>query len=112
MKSVWRFSTPSDEEKRLGKHPTQKPLALIARSLRATTDPNDLVFDPFSGSGSTGVAALKLGRHFVGCEQDKAYATLAARRLNEAAPGEIEADATTTTASGLRSRQQALFAKA
>lgn len=77
MKSVWRFSTPSDEEKRLGKHPTQKPLALIARSLRATTDPNDLVFDPFSGSGST-----------------------------------IEADATTTTASGLRSRQQALFAKA
>ena len=112
MKSVWRFSTPSDEEKRLGKHPTQKPLALIARCLRATTDPGDLVFDPFSGSGSTGVAALKLGRHFVGCEQNKTYATLAARRLNEAAPCEIEADATTTSASGLRSRQPALFAKA
>ena len=62
MKSVWRFSTPSDEEKRLGKHPTQKPLALITRCLRATTDPGDLVFDPFSGSGSTGVAALKLAR--------------------------------------------------
>ena len=107
MKSVWRFSTPSDEEKRLGKHPTQKPLALIARCLRATTDPRDLVFDPFSGSGSTGVAALKLGRHFVGCEQDKTYSTLAARRLNEAAPGEIEADAT-TTASGLRSREPRL----
>ena len=112
MKSVWRFSTPSDEEKRLGKHPTQKPLALIARCLRATTDSGDLIFDPFSGSGSSGVAALKLGRHFVGCEQDKTYAALAARRLNEAAPGEIEADATTTSASDLRSRQQALFAKA
>jgi DNA modification methylase len=54
---------------------------------------------------------MKLGRHFVGCEQDKTYAALAARRLNEAAPGEI-ADAAATSASGLRSRQQALFAKA
>ena len=111
MKSVWRFSTPSDEEKRFGKHPTQKPIALIARCLRATTDPGDLVFDPFSGSGSTGVAALKLGRHFVGCEQDKSYAAVAVFRLNEAAPGEVS-DTTATSISGLRSRQQALFAKA
>lgn len=111
MKSVWHFSTPSEEEKRLGKHPTQKPLALIARCLRATTDPGDLVFDPFSGSGSTGVAALKLGRHFVGCEQDKAYAALAACRMNETVPGEIEADAATTSVPGVRGRQQALFAK-
>ena len=111
MKSVWRFSTPSGEEKRFGKHPTQKPIALIARCLRATTDPGDLVFDPFSGSGSTGVAALKLGRHFVGCEQDKNYAAVAVCRLNEAAPGEVS-DTTATSISGLRSRQQALFAKA
>ena len=111
MKSVWRFSTPGDEEKRLGKHPTQKPIALIARCFRATTDRGDLVFDPFSGSGSTGVAAMKLGRHFVGCEQDKTYAALAARRLNEAAPGEV-VDTTGASASGLHSRQQALFAKA
>ena len=111
MKSVWRFSTPSGEEKRFGKHPTQKPIALIARCLRATTDPGDLVFDPFSGSGSTGVAALKLGRHFVGCEQDKNYAAVAVCRLNEAAPGEVS-DTTATSISGLRSRQQALSAKA
>ena len=111
MKSVWRFSTPSGEEKRFGKHPTQKPIALIARCLRATTDPGDLVFDPFSGSGSTGVAALKLGRHFVGCEQDKNYAAVAVCRLNEAAPGEVS-DTTATSISGLRSRQQALVAKA
>jgi site-specific DNA-methyltransferase (adenine-specific) len=82
MKSVWRFSTPSNEEKEHGKHPTQKPVALIARCLRATTDPGDVVLDPFTGSGSTGVAALKLGRHFTGCEQNKTYALLAARRLN------------------------------
>lgn len=112
MKSVWRFSTPSDEEKRLGKHPTQKPLALIARCLRATTDAGDVVLDPFAGSGSTGVAALKLGRHFIGCEQDEAHARLAAQRLNEATPGEIVTDATTASASDPRRRQQALFAKA
>ena len=112
MKNVWRFSTPSDEEKRFGKHPTQKPLPLIARCLRATTDEGDLVLDPFAGSGSTGVGALKLRRHFLGCEQDKKYGALAARRLNDASPGEIDGDATSESASNSRDRQQALFAKA
>ena len=100
MKSVWRFSTPGDEEKRFGRHPTQKPVALVARCLRATTDPGDLVFDPFAGSGSTGVAALGLRRHFVGCERDKTYAALAARRLNESVPGELDADGTAASTSG------------
>jgi site-specific DNA-methyltransferase (adenine-specific) len=86
MKSLWRFSPPAHDEKRFGKHPTQKPVALIARCLRATTAPRDLVFDPFAGSGSTGVAALKLGRHFVGCELDGEYAQLAAQRLSETVP--------------------------
>ncbi|MEQ1897317.1 MAG: site-specific DNA-methyltransferase [Vicinamibacterales bacterium] len=92
MKNVWRFHTPSMEEKQHGKHPTQKPTALIARCLRATTDPGDLVFDPFAGSGSTGVAALTLGRHFVGCEQDKVYAQLAAKRLADVAGSERDTD--------------------
>ena len=102
MKNVWRFSTPSAEEKQHGKHPTQKPIALIARCLRATTDPGDLVFDPFTGSGSTGVAALKLGRHFLGCEQDKAYAQIAATRLTAAAEGDLD---TNTTVSPVPSAQ-------
>ena len=89
MKNVWRFAPPADDEKRLGKHPTQKPVALIARCLRATTDPGDLVLDPFAGSGSTGAAALKMGRHFIGYEQDKTYALLAARRLNATIPDEF-----------------------
>jgi site-specific DNA-methyltransferase (adenine-specific) len=108
MKNVWRFSTPTTDEKQHGKHPTQKPTALIARCLRATTDPGDIVFDPFTGSGSTGVAALKLGRHFVGCEQDKAYAQLAATRLTDAAGGELDIDTGVTSPSRAQ-RQNGLF---
>jgi len=69
------------------------------------------VFDPFTGSGSTGVAALMLGRHFVGCEQDKTYAKLAAKRLTAAVGGVVEIDASASIAT-LSSRQPGLFAKA
>jgi site-specific DNA-methyltransferase (adenine-specific) len=111
MKNVWRFSPPADEEKRLGKHPTQKPVSLISRCLRATTDPGDLVFDPFAGSGSTGVAAIKLERHFIGCERDGLYANLAAQRLRETNLDRSENESVKTLSSGLRVRQQTLFAK-
>lgn len=83
MKNVWQFKAPGAAEKLHGKHPTQKPLALIERCLRASTNPGDRVFDPFSGSASTGVAALGLGRHFTGCEIDTDYARLARKRLAE-----------------------------
>jgi site-specific DNA-methyltransferase (adenine-specific) len=106
MKNVWRFSTPPNDEKTFGKHPTQKPVALVARCLRATTDPGDVVFDPFSGSATTGVAALKLGRHFVGCEQDSRYALLAAQRLSQVADSSIEVGA---EASAPSKRQVGLF---
>lgn len=88
MKNVWRFAAPRAEEKRHGRHPTQKPLALIERCLAASTDPGQRVLDPFAGSGSTGVAALRLGRRFVGCEVDPGYARLASARLQAAARGE------------------------
>ncbi len=68
LHSLWTISPPSRKEKEHGKHPTQKPLALIRRCLMASTKPGDLVFDPFSGSGSTGVVALELGRRFWGAE--------------------------------------------
>lgn len=89
MKNVWRIAPPAKGEKRLGKHPTQKPLALIARCLRATTNKGDWVMDPFAGSGSTGVAALTLGRRFVGFEQNEEYALIAARRLNDMARSDV-----------------------
>ena len=84
MKNVWRFTAPGADEKQHGKHPTQKPLALIERCLRASTNPGARVFDPFAGSASTGVAALGLGRHFTGVELERKYATLGAARLQEA----------------------------
>ncbi len=85
MKNVWRFAAPGADEKRHGRHPTQKPLALIERCLAASTEPGHTVLDPFAGSGSTGVAALRLGRSFIGCEIDPAYARIAHARLQELA---------------------------
>ena len=81
MKNVWRMPAPTKDEKRYGKHPTQKPIALVARCLRASTNEDDLVFDPFSGSATTGVASLMLKRQFIGCEMDKKFITIANRRL-------------------------------
>lgn len=84
MKNVWRMGAPTKAEKVHGKHPTQKPLALVSQCLEASTNPGDLVLDPFAGSGTTGVAAIGLGRHFVGCEADPHHAALAVRRLQGA----------------------------
>ena len=88
MKNVWRFATPSSEEKRYGKHPTQKPEALVRRCLVASTTSESLVFDPFAGSGTTGVAALRLGRRFCGAEIEADFASVAARRLQDAVDAE------------------------
>jgi site-specific DNA-methyltransferase (adenine-specific) len=81
MKNVWRFTAPGNDEKKHGKHPTQKPVALVEQCLNASTSPGDRVFDPFAGSGTTGVASLNLGRRFVGCELDTGFARLASKRL-------------------------------
>jgi site-specific DNA-methyltransferase (adenine-specific) len=62
-------------------HPTQKPEKLLAKLILASSDPGDLVFDPFLGSGTTAVVAKKLGRHFAGVEIDEEYACLTQKRL-------------------------------
>lgn len=85
MQNVWTFSPPGAAEKRHGKHPTQKPVALITRCLRASTMPGQVVFDPFTGTGATGVAALQLGRRFIGCDTDAYYLRIAALRIAEVA---------------------------
>jgi len=87
-------------------------VALIARCLRATTDPGDLVLDPFAGSATTGVAALELGRHFVGYEQDENHALLAARRLSAITPEELVVPKSQAAWSVGRARQPTLFGKA
>jgi len=83
MKSVWEFRPPGRAEKAHGKHPTQKPAALLERIILAGTKPSDLVLDPFMGSGTTGVACVRNGRRFVGIETEPAYMSLAIRRLEE-----------------------------
>ncbi len=78
---VWTLTGPKAEEKAHGRHPTQKPLALLERVLRASTSPGALVLDPFCGSGTTGVAAQKLGRRFLGMDASAEYLGLARARL-------------------------------
>jgi site-specific DNA-methyltransferase (adenine-specific) len=65
-------------------HPTQKPEKLIAKLVLASSQPNDLVFDPFLGSGTTAVVARKLQRHFCGIELNREYCLWAAKRLLQA----------------------------
>jgi len=65
-------------------HPTQKPEKLLAKIILASTNPGDLVLDPFAGSGTTAVVAKKLGRNFVAIEADEEYCLLAAKRLEMA----------------------------
>jgi len=62
-------------------HPTPKPLWLMQDCVEAFTDPGELVLDPFAGSGTTGVACLRLGRRFIGIERDERYAGIARERL-------------------------------
>jgi site-specific DNA-methyltransferase (adenine-specific) len=83
MKSVWRFTAPGAAEKEHGKHPTQKPLVLLQRCIEASTKPGDFVFDPFAGSSTTGVAALRLNRKFCGVELEDAFIDLSIKRLDE-----------------------------
>ena len=84
MRSVWSIVTPSAWEKRFGKHPTQKPEALLDRIVLSSTDPGDVVLDPFAGSATTGVVALRHGRKFIGVDMSAEYLeTYAVPRLAE-----------------------------
>ncbi|RMD46915.1 MAG: site-specific DNA-methyltransferase, partial [Alphaproteobacteria bacterium] len=67
-------------------HPTQKPEALLHRVLVATTNPGDVVLDPFFGTGTTGAVARKLGRDFIGIEREPRYAEIARRRIERVRP--------------------------
>jgi site-specific DNA-methyltransferase (adenine-specific) len=76
----WRLSAPRKAEKALGKHPTQKPLELLDRIVRCSSNEGDLILDPFCGSGTTGIAALPLNRRFIGIDLDPEYLELAKSR--------------------------------
>ena len=74
--------TPMSERKH-GKHPTQKPEALMLHFVEILSNPNDWVMDPFMGSGTTGVAARKADRNFIGIELNKDYFAMAKARIEE-----------------------------
>jgi len=82
MKSVWTdIDTPRRDEKVFGKHPTQKPLALLERIIAASTDEDDLVLDPFSGSATTGIAAARMNRQSIGLELETEFLDMGVRRF-------------------------------
>ena len=86
MRSVWGISTPKMSEKIHGKHPTQKPEALLDRIVRSSTNEGDVILDPFCGSATTGVVANRYGRQFIGIDLDKTFlTTLAIPRLEDEA---------------------------
>lgn len=80
MKDVWKMGTPKKVEKSVGKHPTQKPEALLERIILSSTEPGDLVLDPFNGSGTAGIVATRLGREYIGIEKYKKYCDLSIER--------------------------------
>jgi site-specific DNA-methyltransferase (adenine-specific) len=84
MLSLWRITPPKKEEKKFGKHPTQKPLKLLERIVLASTDENDVILDPFLGSGTTGVASVLGKRRFVGIDSDESFLNLAKLRIEDA----------------------------
>lgn len=83
MTDVWRLPAIVRWEKSCGKHPTQKPLALLTRIILASTDENDWILDPFAGSSTTGIAANLCGRRFLGIEQERDFAKLSIARRTE-----------------------------
>lgn len=83
MKDVWTTSLTKPSEKKQGKHPTQKPLELLERIILASTNENDIILDPFCGSSTTGIAATKLNRQFIGIDNEKEYLDLSIRRYQK-----------------------------
>lgn len=82
-------SVTSNSEKKYGKHPTQKPEALMEHFVKVLSNENDTILDPFMGSGSVGVSAVKNNRNFVGIELDENYFNIAISRIKEVKKDEI-----------------------
>ncbi len=91
VRSDWTLPLCTGEERLKGRdgkklHPTQKPEALLARVILASSRPDDLVLDPFCGTGTTGAVARRLGRRFIGFEREESYAKAAEQRIATTKP--------------------------
>lgn len=83
MKDVWEFGLTKPSEKKEGKHPTQKPLELMKRIILSSTNENQVVLDPFCGSGTTGIACAELKRNFIGIDNEEKYLEIALKRYRK-----------------------------
>jgi len=83
MKDVWRLPAIASWEKTCGKHPTQKPLSVLMRIILASTQENDWILDPFTGSSTTGIAANLINRNFIGIDQEGDFLELSKKRKME-----------------------------
>ena len=82
-KDVWESSLTKPSEKKCGKHPTQKPIAILEKLILASTTDGDLILDPFNGSGTTGIVANRLNRDYIGIDTEKEYLDLTIKRKEE-----------------------------
>lgn len=80
MKDVWQIPLVTKQEKKYGKHPTQKPLKLMERIIKASTNEGDIILDPFNGSGTTGIEAVRLKRKYIGIDNVKEYLEISKKR--------------------------------
>ena len=85
--ALWDYPIVKGSSRERTEHTTQKPLPLMLHLVELFTDPDDIVLDPFCGSGTTGVACLRLGRRFIGIEKDAKYAAVATERLQAESQG-------------------------
>jgi site-specific DNA-methyltransferase (adenine-specific) len=81
MRNLWSFPVTSKKERENGKHPSQKPLALLERAVLLASKPGELLLDPFGGAGTLGVAASKHERDWIMIESVAEYAEIAQKRL-------------------------------
>lgn len=83
MTDVWHLPAIGRWEKSCGKHPTQKPLGVLARLIQASTQPGAWILDPFNGSATTGIAANLLGRKYLGLEIEEEFLSMSRLRREE-----------------------------
>jgi len=92
MTDVWRLPAIAQWEKSCGKHPTQKPLGVLARLIQASTEPGAWILDPFSGSATTGIAANLLDRRYLGLEMEDEFLAMSKARREEIENHQVRTD--------------------
>ena len=83
MRNMWEIPLTKPSERKYGKHPSQKPLAVVERLILAGTNEDDLILDPFAGAGTTGISAEKNNRKWVMIEKAESYNKIAQQRLSQ-----------------------------